>query len=368
MATKIIKAVTSTKRHPYGMVVCSGLHGMKHAEVAEMTTRCNLKTELGVFTELSQIIHKFEATSLLFGGVLDSSLRTKTQKLSDKSGFSNLSVRQGTFFEQINNSLDFISTEDSPRDGWFGLVDLSVARGVHPLAVVFPDSAAESGLNSSKDNIVIIPLSDSGAGTQLDSVLLPLGMRDGVDFETSFSKEETPKLSRPNRINGDSVNIDNHDKLLNQINVIIPKYRFDCKVQLISNRTNQWYDLYTDTNVRNAFLYASARQNSAENPLFTGEIGEVFGVRVVVTSNAKSWTSLGQSGGDVYAALFLGKNAYGTTTINGLALRHYFKELGSGGAIDDPLEQIASVGWKAYHTAARLNENFLRRLETQVSA
>ena len=121
----------------------------------------------------------------------------------------------------------------------------------------------------------------------------------------------------------------------------------------------------TDTTVQNAFQNAYPRDKT--NPDYTGEIGEIFGCKVIVTGNAKKQTSLGQSGQDVYAAMFLGKNAYGVTSINGLSMKTYFKPLGSAGA-DDPLNQYATVGWKAYHTSARLNENFMVRVETAATA
>ncbi len=120
-----------------------------------------------------------------------------------------------------------------------------------------------------------------------------------------------------------------------------------------------------DTTIQNAFQGAYARDK--QNPDYNGEIGEVYGCKVVVTANAKKHTSLGQSGTDVYAAMFLGKNAYGVTSINGLSMKTYFKPLGSAGA-DDPLNQYATTGWKAYHTAIRLNENFMVRVETGASA
>ena len=70
----------------------------------------------------------------------------------------------------------------------------------------------------------------------------------------------------------------------------------------------------------------------------------------------------GAKGRDVYATLFLGGNAYGTTEISGGGLQHITKQLGSGGT-SDPLEQRATVGWKATKVTKRLVEEYMIRCE-----
>ena len=71
----------------------------------------------------------------------------------------------------------------------------------------------------------------------------------------------------------------------------------------------------------------------------------------------------GLAGRDVYATLVLGDNAYGTTELTGGGLEHIVKQLGSAGTAD-PLNQRATVGWKATKAAARLVEAFMVRIET----
>ena len=72
------------------------------------------------------------------------------------------------------------------------------------------------------------------------------------------------------------------------------------------------------------------------------------------------------AGRDVYATIILGENAYGTTEITGGGLEHIVKQLGSGGTAD-PLNQRATVGWKATKAAVRLMEPFMVRIETASS-
>ncbi len=71
----------------------------------------------------------------------------------------------------------------------------------------------------------------------------------------------------------------------------------------------------------------------------------------------------GFAGRDVYATLVFGDNAYGTTELTGGGLEHIIKQLGSAGT-SDPLNQRATVGWKATKAAARLVEAFMIRIET----
>ena len=74
----------------------------------------------------------------------------------------------------------------------------------------------------------------------------------------------------------------------------------------------------------------------------------------------------GVEGRDVYATLVFGENAYGTTELGNGGLEHIVKQLGSGGTAD-PLNQRATVGWKATKAAVRLMEPFMVRIETASS-
>jgi len=70
----------------------------------------------------------------------------------------------------------------------------------------------------------------------------------------------------------------------------------------------------------------------------------------------------GKDGLAVFGCLFYGKGAYGTTEVTGGGLETFVKQLGSAGSAD-PLNQRASVGWKATHTAEILHPDYLIRVE-----
>lgn len=117
------------------------------------------------------------------------------------------------------------------------------------------------------------------------------------------------------------------------------------------------YDLMCDNEWISASEYAGSTQ------LFEGEIGKIFGVRFVETTEAKIFADAGNGGRAVYSTMVLGANAYGTTTVEGGGLTSIVKQLGSAGTAD-PLNQRATAGWKAIKTAVRLVETYMVRLET----
>lgn len=99
------------------------------------------------------------------------------------------------------------------------------------------------------------------------------------------------------------------------------------------------YDLQEDE----AFVKVSQYQDK-EN-IYTGEVGRLFGVRLVETTEAKIFEGAGASGADVASVIVLGQYAYGVTSLKGAKPRVIVKPAGSAGTAD-PLDQISTVGWK----------------------
>ena len=103
------------------------------------------------------------------------------------------------------------------------------------------------------------------------------------------------------------------------------------------------------------------KYSTPEN-IYNGEIGKLAGVRFIETSEAKIWTGTGcPSGLAVFGTLVLAAHAYAVTEVEGGGLQHIVKQLGAG---EDPLNQRASVGWKAIKTAERLCEQYMVRIES----
>ena len=117
------------------------------------------------------------------------------------------------------------------------------------------------------------------------------------------------------------------------------------------------YDLTNDPAWKDVKTY------SDPSDIYEGEIGKLYGVRFVETTEAKIWAGAGNGSRAVYSTLILGDNAYGVTEISGGGLEHIVKQLGSAGT-GDPLNQRATAGWKATKVAERLVENYMVRIES----
>ena len=122
------------------------------------------------------------------------------------------------------------------------------------------------------------------------------------------------------------------------------------------------YDLQEDE----AFVKVSQYQDK-EN-IYTGEVGRLFGVRLVETTEAKIFEGAGASGADVASVSVLGQYAYGVTSLKGAKPRVIVKPAGSAGTAD-PLDQISTVGWKMDGFGAKLLQpEYAVRIECGFSA
>ena len=124
------------------------------------------------------------------------------------------------------------------------------------------------------------------------------------------------------------------------------------------------YDLTNDPAWKDVKTYSDPKD------IYEGEIGKLFGVRFVETTEACKFpietireNEPAGIGRYVYSTLILGADAYGVTEIEGGGLEHIVKQLGSAGT-GDPLNQRATAGWKATKVAERLVENYMVRIES----
>ena len=127
-------------------------------------------------------------------------------------------------------------------------------------------------------------------------------------------------------------------------------------------------DLFNDSNLVNAFQYAANRGGS--NPLATGVLGNYLGCDFVTTTNSQvvaTGLSLGNGPTDVYLTVLFGKDYYGVIGLSAMTAQIIYHEPGSSGALNDPLSQVWSLGYKFAHSAARLDENRCVRIESSSS-
>ena len=122
------------------------------------------------------------------------------------------------------------------------------------------------------------------------------------------------------------------------------------------------YDLQDDEN----FIKVSAYQ--MKEGILMGEVGKLFGCRIVETTQAKVFEGAGASSADVASVIVLGQYAYGYTSLTGSNPRVIVKPAGSAGT-GDPLDQVSTVGWKMDGFAVKLLQpEFAVRIECGFSA
>lgn len=107
--------------------------------------------------------------------------------------------------------------------------------------------------------------------------------------------------------------------------------------------------------------------------IYNGELGKIAGIRFIENTEAKIWKGAGAAKSDadttkenVYGTLVMGAHAYAVTEVTGGGLQHIVKQLGSSGTAD-PLNQRATVGWKAIKTAEILVDQYIVRIESAAS-
>lgn len=121
------------------------------------------------------------------------------------------------------------------------------------------------------------------------------------------------------------------------------------------------------TDIMGTEEWIDAQKHVNPEKIYNGEIGSLYGVRFVESTEAIIWNDAENddtpTGLAVYGCIFLGADAYGVVDINGGGLEHIVKQKGSAGTAD-PLNQRSTIGWKASgYTAVRLVEEYMLRVE-----
>jgi N4-gp56 family major capsid protein len=123
------------------------------------------------------------------------------------------------------------------------------------------------------------------------------------------------------------------------------------------------YDIMGDTATGG---WIDTNRYAGSEEIFTGEIGKLYGVRFLQTSNGYTIAnSAVASTGDVHVTLVSGTDYFGVTTLQNL--QTFIKDFGSGG-VADPTNKVATAGWKCMFGASVLNANFAVGIYHAVSA
>lgn len=239
------------------------------------------------------------------------------------------SETQGTFVE--------VNATVNQYGQYARLSDVAINQSQDDLLAEYSQNFAEAGADAldqvTRDvivagtNVQYASTAGSRGGVGSGMYLTPAEIREAV---RTLSRNNVPKVT----------------SVMRYVAIIHPDARFD---------------FMGNSDAVNAYQYAAPRGED-KNPLFTGELFDWMGVRFDITSQAKIFSSAGLSGANVYATVVFGQDAYGTVKYDAQNMALIVKPLGSAGA-DDPLNQYATVGWKASHTAVILEQARLVRIE-----
>lgn len=105
--------------------------------------------------------------------------------------------------------------------------------------------------------------------------------------------------------------------------------------------------------------FKSTSNYPAQSGVLDAEWGSTGNVRWVVSTRAHQDTV---SSPDRYKLPIVGRHAYGEISLEGGNAKSIIKAFGSAGTAD-PLNQRATAGWKAWHVARILNDNFMHILD-----
>jgi N4-gp56 family major capsid protein len=118
-----------------------------------------------------------------------------------------------------------------------------------------------------------------------------------------------------------------------------------------------WYDLVGDSTWVNAKTYSDVKD------LYMGEVGELFGVRFMLTNNGKSESSTVT----VYSNFIHGKDSFGCMDLASDAPRLYIKTPGPN-STDNPADRFSTISWAGTYVCKVLNSNWIINLKTGATA
>lgn len=130
------------------------------------------------------------------------------------------------------------------------------------------------------------------------------------------------------------------------------------------------YDLQGDSST-GGWIDANRYTEGNAEKLMTGEVGKIYGVRFLQSSNAYTRGSSYDTASavvastTVYVTSVFGKDAFGVSELQNL--KTYIKPFGSGG-VGDPTDKVATAGWKTTFGANVLNSAFAVNINHTVSS
>lgn len=130
------------------------------------------------------------------------------------------------------------------------------------------------------------------------------------------------------------------------------------------------YDLTGDSST-GGWIDSNKYTSPNSDKLLTGEVGKLYGVRFLQSSNGATrgssydTTSAVVASTTIYVTSVFGKDAFGVSELQNL--KTYVKPFGSGG-VGDPTDKVSTAGWKTTFGANVLNSSFFVNINHTVSS
>lgn len=129
--------------------------------------------------------------------------------------------------------------------------------------------------------------------------------------------------------------------------------RYDDGFYLGKIQPYTWYDLIGDTTWVNAKTYSDVRD------LYMGEVGELFGVRFMLTNNGHTSASTVT----VYSNFIHGKDSFGCMDLATDSPKLYIKTPGAN-STDNPADRYSTIAWAGSYVCKVLNSNWIINVKT----
>lgn len=133
----------------------------------------------------------------------------------------------------------------------------------------------------------------------------------------------------------------------------------------------QIWDVQSDTSTGGWIDVNKYASNDTVKNLYRGEVGQMYGIRIVRSSNVKALYAAGglSAANSGFQGYIMGPGAYGVVELDEGSARVFVKQLGSAGSAD-PVNQLASIGAKVYFAVAKLDttNRFIRLVSGKSTA
>lgn len=241
----------------------------------------------------------------------------------------------------------------------------------------------------------------SNFDTQTDGVIATLGIQAGRSLNRlqRNALEDNATLVYPGSASTDSAVADPVDMTMvrnvtnvldrNSATMFTPQTTGSTNVNTSPVSAAFWGLCHSDVkqDIRLLPGFVPVEKYAGQTQLANGEFGWVQDVRWVSSPEATIDTDTGGAPGntvrstsgtlaDLYTSLIFGRDAHGSVSLDSTLIKEIYdagdevpgvmvinKPLGSAGA-GDPLDEIATLGWKTWHAGVILNSTWIRGLRT----